>query len=114
MNDKPITNVGPDQQDEAHDIAHEHAQRVAEGARNLQASINSLGAGPKKTFDTSLMQMAFAEHEIVHHGADIEAITTIPEDCLRDVRKRYEDLSLVAKPPRTIDRGDHHAYPEPE
>jgi len=64
-----------------------------------------------KTFDTNLMQMAFAEHEIVMHGADIEAITVIPSECLHDVRKRYEDLSLVAKPPRSLDPGDHHAYP---
>jgi len=48
MTEGITTNVGPDQQSEAHDIAREHAVRVAEGARNLQASINALGAGPKK------------------------------------------------------------------
>jgi hypothetical protein len=29
MQDRVVTDVGPDQQDQAHDLAHEHARRVA-------------------------------------------------------------------------------------
>jgi hypothetical protein len=44
----PVTNVGPDQQGQAHDIAHEHAANVAraiENARKLQQEAIALGAG---------------------------------------------------------------------
>ena len=40
-----VTNVGPDQQDEAYAKVDEHIARVVENARLLQQEVNALGAG---------------------------------------------------------------------
>jgi hypothetical protein len=52
MTDDVRTNVGPDQQDQAHDLAQQHARDVAERARLMQESLDDLGVGnpfaPKK------------------------------------------------------------------
>lgn len=49
MTDEIKTNVGPDQQEQAADLASSHAQRVAARARQMQESVNLLGAGPTHT-----------------------------------------------------------------
>lgn len=48
VTEAPSTSVGPDQQDEARDIAVEHVQKVVEKAKAFQKEVDDLGAGKPK------------------------------------------------------------------
>jgi len=67
--------------------------------RRWATRLAAISAWPQPpTFDTDLMQSAFSEHEITHHGVDPDALIPIPQDCLDDVKARYASLALVAQP----------------
>ncbi len=84
-----VTNVGPDQQDQAYAKVDEHIAKVAENARLLQQEINALGAGkpepePTWTLDLSAYPAIKAVRDRAIRATKINAAVKLLEEAGED------------------------------